>query len=89
MQSDSAVSLGKSSAVGTKYERNVQVSGARQPEDVRDEDLRRGGVDQVIAAHDLPDGLGVVIHDDSKVVGGSIVCAPEDNILDDSFAWPA
>jgi hypothetical protein len=63
----------------------VRVAGGVEPEQPRDEQLTRGRVEQVVAAHDLADPLVGVVDDDREVVRRRAVVAPQHEVVDDGL----
>jgi hypothetical protein len=80
------VALGQALPVGPEHERHVGVGDGTQPEAARHVQLARRGVDEVRAADDLADPLGVVVDADREVVGGGAVVAPYDEVVDHVLA---
>ena len=78
-----AVALGQARAVRPEHEGDVGVRGRLHAEQPGEEELARGRLQQVVAAHHLADALPGVVDDHREVVGGRAVVAADHEVVDD------
>lgn len=83
-----AVALGEAAAVGADDKRQVEVCWERRVvEGAVEEDLSRGGIEEVVASHDVRDALAVIVDDDGELICGLawncwVAAGPDDEVPD-------
>ena len=71
-------------ALAAEHQRDVGVADCRQPEQALEQDLARGRLGKIGAAHDLTDPLGGVVDDHCQLVGMDAVSTNDDEIIDNA-----
>ncbi len=74
--------LGEAAALGVEHQFTVEKGGRLEAEGFVKEKLAGGGTEEILAADNLGDAHGGVVHDDGKLVGGEGVMAPDDEIAE-------
>ena len=76
------MALGETAARRVANEGAVIKRGRREAEGAVEEELTEGGLEEVFAADYFGDGHGCVVDDDSELIGGDVVFAPDDEIAE-------
>jgi hypothetical protein len=85
---DGVVALGEAPTVRAQHERDVGVSGLRQAEEPREQDLARRRVREIGAPHDLAYTLRGIIDHYGELVRGCTVVAAHDEVIHRLIAAP-
>ncbi len=58
------------------------VTRRRNAERLREQELARGGAQQVASAHHLGDAHRIVVGDDGELIGGNVITPPDDEVAE-------
>ena len=77
-----AVPLGQPFAIGSDHEGDVGIAGniARSAQSAIEENLPRGGIEEIVASDDLIDSSGDIVDDNGQLIRGCSIGLGDDKI---------